>query len=102
MHVQFNEKGYLERGQCENPMDLSIELESYSMHEQVDCIEDQYIIILNVNIGLQGSKPSGEVGKKTFSSNIDSSRKPVSFARTISIYFIECSSAQLLVQATIK
>ena len=23
MYVQFNEKGYLERGQCENPVDLS-------------------------------------------------------------------------------
>lgn len=72
------------------------------MHEQVGCIEDKHIILPNVNIGLQGSNPPGVVGKKTFSSGVDSSRKPVPFARTTGIYLIECSSAQLLVQATIK
>lgn len=94
-HVQFNRNGYLTQDKCENPAGLFVELESYPMHQWVNCIEGKHFIIPDLNIGLQGSKPPGEVKKNIFSSGVDGSkshlslwRKAVIFARTAGIYFV--------------
>ena len=101
-HVQFNQEGYLERDGCEDPVDLSVELPSCSLHQQVNLIEDKQFILPEINIRLQGSKPPGEIRNNAFSKMHKSCTKPLSFARTAGIYLIECSSTRLLVQATIK
>lgn len=107
-NVQFNEEGYLERHGCEDPIDLSADVGSYPLHEQVELIKDKQIN-LPIKIGSEGPKPPGEVGNKPFSSNVAGSKihpsldwKPVQPARTGGIYLTECSSPQLLVQETIK
>lgn len=41
------------------------------MHQYVNYIEDKHFIISDVNIGLQGSKPPGEVRENIFSSGVD-------------------------------
>ena len=89
------EIGYLTQDKCENPAGLFFELESYPMHQWVNCIEGKHFIIPDLNIGLQGSKPPGEVKKNIFSSGVDGSkshlslwRKAVIFARTAGIYLV--------------
>ena len=81
---------------------------SCPLHEQVELIEDEQIDLPNIKIGSEG-----EVGNKPFSSSVADSKihpslgwKPVKMARTAGIYLTEslseCSSSQLLVQATVK
>lgn len=65
-HVQFNEESYMKLDGCENPVDTSVELLSYPIHQQVNRIEHKQLILPNINIGLQGSKYPGEVGNKAF------------------------------------
>lgn len=108
-HVQFNKKGYLERDGCENPVDISVELESYPMHQCVDGIEDPHIILPIINIGLQGFNPPAEVGNNPCSSGVDGRKihpsicsEPKQLVNTSDIYLIECSSSQLLAQATLQ
>ncbi len=99
-HVQFNKNGFLERDGCKNPVDISVELESYPMHQHVDHIEDPYIIFPNINIGLQGLKPPAEVGNNPCSSDVDGRKihpsifsEPGLFANTSDIYLFECPSS---------
>lgn len=68
-----------------------------------------HIILSNINVGLQGPKTPAEVGNEPYSSGVDNRKINPSiyrehnlFTSTSGIYLIECSSSQLLAQATIK
>ena len=101
-HVQFNQKGYLERDGCEDPVDLSVEVPSHCcLHDEVDMIEDYKLKPAEINIPWHGSEPQGEI-RNAFRKMHKSSTKPSSFPRTKGIYLTECSSTPWLVPATIN
>lgn len=56
----FNEKGYLERDVCENPVQMFDDITLYPLHTQDNRIKNEQIGLPNVNIGSKGSKSSRE------------------------------------------
>ena len=56
-----------------------VELELIPSHEYVKSIEDEQISLPNVNIGLEGSNPPGEVGKKPSSDVVNNKTHPSLF-----------------------
>lgn len=83
-------------------MDISIEPPSCHLHQLVSLIEDQLYILLEINIRLQGSNPTGSIRNKPFSKMRKCLTKSVPFARTTGVYLIECSSTRQLVQAKMQ